>query len=85
MPSLCHHALTPAFNLPPSPSASPPPQVAKVVAPKQAALKVAEEQYNDVMAGLRSKQAELKVRRVEGGGARVWWRVRGENLGAAHA
>lgn len=37
-------------------------QVAKVVAPKQAALKEAEGSYEEVMVGLRAKQAELKVR-----------------------
>lgn len=36
-------------------------QVAKVVAPKKAALKEAEDQYEGVMVGLRAKQAELKV------------------------
>ena len=36
-------------------------QVAKVVAPKKAALKVAEDEYEGVMVGLRAKQAELKV------------------------
>jgi hypothetical protein len=37
-------------------------QVAKVVAPKKAALKEAEGSYEEVMVGLRAKQAELKVR-----------------------
>ena len=37
-------------------------QVAKVVAPKKAALKEAEASYEEVMVGLRAKQAELKVR-----------------------
>lgn len=36
-------------------------QVAKVVAPKKAALKEAEGSYEEVMVGLRAKQAELKV------------------------
>lgn len=36
-------------------------QVAKVVAPKKAALKEAEASYEEVMVGLRAKQAELKV------------------------
>ncbi|CAD7701708.1 unnamed protein product [Ostreobium quekettii] len=35
-------------------------RVAKVVAPKKAALKEAEGQYEEVMVGLRAKQAELK-------------------------
>jgi len=35
--------------------------VAKVVAPKKAALKEAEGSYEEVMVGLRAKQAELKV------------------------
>ena len=38
-----------------------PVQVAKVVAPKKAALKEAEGSYEEVMVGLRAKQAELKV------------------------
>ena len=37
-------------------------QVAKVVAPKKAALKEAEGSYEEVMVGLRAKQAELKVK-----------------------
>lgn len=37
-------------------------QVAKVVAPKKAALKEAEASYEVVMVSLRAKQAELKVR-----------------------
>lgn len=36
-------------------------QVAKVVAPKKAALHEAEASYEEVMVGLRAKQAELKV------------------------
>ena len=36
-------------------------QVAKVVAPKKAALKEAEASYEVVMVSLRAKQAELKV------------------------
>ena len=36
-------------------------QVAKVVAPKKAALKEAESSYEVVMVSLRAKQAELKV------------------------
>jgi hypothetical protein len=36
-------------------------RVAKVVAPKKAALAVAEAEYNDVMGKLRVKQAELKI------------------------
>ena len=39
-------------------------QVAKVVAPKKAALKEAEASYEEVMVGLRAKQAELKVGRA---------------------
>jgi dynein heavy chain, axonemal len=35
--------------------------VAKVVAPKKAALAEAEAAYEDVMKGLRSKQAELQA------------------------
>lgn len=35
-------------------------KVAKVVAPKKLALKAAEEAYEEVMVGLRGKQAELK-------------------------
>ena len=38
--------------------------MAKVVAPKKAALKEAEGSYEEVMVGLRAKQAELKVRTV---------------------
>ena len=36
-------------------------QVAKVVAPKKAALKEAEASYEVVMVSLRAKQAELQV------------------------
>lgn len=35
--------------------------VAKVVAPKQAKLKEAEAQYEEVMIGLRALQADLQV------------------------
>ena len=35
-------------------------KVAKVVAPKRASLKIAEAEYEEVMVGLRGKQAELK-------------------------
>merc|ERR1711903_284726 len=35
-------------------------RVAKVVAPKKASLAAAEAEYNEVMEGLRVKQAELK-------------------------
>jgi dynein heavy chain len=35
-------------------------KVAKVVAPKQASLKIAEGEYNEVMKALNIKQAELK-------------------------
>jgi dynein heavy chain, axonemal len=36
-------------------------KVAKVVAPKKAALAVAEASYQEVLVGLRAKQAELQV------------------------
>jgi dynein heavy chain len=36
-------------------------RVAKVVAPKKAALALAEAEYEDVMGKLRVKQAELKI------------------------
>ena len=36
-------------------------KVAKVVAPKKAKLAEAEGQYQEVMVGLRAKQAELQV------------------------
>lgn len=38
-------------------------RVAKVVAPKKAKLAEAEGQYEEVMVGLRAKQADLQVRR----------------------
>lgn len=38
-------------------------RVAKVVAPKTAELKIAEAGYEEVMVGLRAKQAELKVKK----------------------
>lgn len=37
-------------------------KVAKVVAPKKAKLAEAEAQYQEVITGLRAKQAELQVR-----------------------
>lgn len=44
-------------------------KVAKVVAPKKAKLAEAEGQYQEVMVGLRAKQAELQVRRGGGEGS----------------
>ena len=45
-------------------------KVAKVVAPKKAKLAEAEGQYQEVMVGLRAKQAELQV--GEAGGTVPW-------------
>ena len=42
-------------------------KVAKVVAPKKAKLAEAEGQYQEVMVGLRAKQAELQVEPGKGG------------------
>ena len=42
-------------------------KVAKVVAPKKAKLAEADQEYQEVMVGLRAKQAELQVRVC------VWW------------
>ena len=51
-------------------------KVAKVVAPKKAKLAEAEGQYQEVMVGLRAKQAELQVRGI----GRMVWGKRGACL-----